>query len=149
MSLTLNSHKKLFTIFLTWLCEAWCFFAFAFKYNTTSCVFWSFNPFGLTYLLQIFCLQNVLTTSISPFPWPEAKKFQVIWEHDSRAAQEVRDGYRPTKNHALDDLNWLEQPSDQMKCSSGKQPNCFVCSQKNIKQCWTYNISCSLSSEMK
>jgi len=114
MSPTLNSHTNLFTILLTLLCEAWCSFAFAFKCNTTSCAFWSFNPSSLTYSLRISHLHNALAPSTSPFPWLKTKKFQVIWQPNGKVAHEVRDGYQPTKNHALDDLNWPEQPSDLM-----------------------------------
>jgi hypothetical protein len=114
MSPTLSSHTNLFTILLTLLCEAWCFFASAFKCNTTSCAFWSFNPSGLTYSLQISHLHNALAQSTAPFPWLETKKFQVIWQPNSKVAHEVRDGYQPTKNHALDDLNWPKQPFDLM-----------------------------------
>jgi hypothetical protein len=97
MSPTLSSHKNLFTIFLALLCEAWCSFASVFKYNTTSCALWSFNPYNLTYSLWISHLHNVPTPSTSPFPWLKPKKFQVIWHPDSRATHEVKDGYQPTK----------------------------------------------------
>jgi hypothetical protein len=43
--------------------------------------------------------------------------------------------YLETWCHVLRDLNWVAQPSDQIRCSFGQNPLVVKCAQWSSKQC--------------
>jgi hypothetical protein len=56
--------------------------------------------------------------------------------------------YLETWYHAHCDLHWAAQPLDQTRCLFGQIPLVVKCAQWSSKQCWTKNVSCSLSFKM-
>ena len=95
-----------------WMCcrvpgyPAWILLVFAFRKATTSIEFCTFKPSGLICSLYTTRLKNAPAPSNSPFLWPTAKKFHIIWQPFLNEAKVVWKGYLATKCQALLDLNY-------------------------------------------